>query len=337
MRWPNARVVGIDVSAASIAVAEELKRKHNLENLEVRQLAVERAGELGERFEHVVCTGVLHHLADPDIGLRALRDAQAPSGAMHVMLYAPYGRAGIYLLQEYCRRIGVGWSDSDVRALLATLKALPADHPLVPLLRNAPDFATSAGVADALLHPRDRSYSVAQIFEFVEGAGLTFERWIRQAPYLPDCGAIAATPHAASIAKLPVREQYAAMELFRGTMTRHAFICRRSDHARRDAPFFDGDDWLSYVPIRTPDTIAVRERLPAGSVAVLINRNHTYTDLYWPIDSRQERLWAAVDGIRSIAEIARDPAERDVALDFFRRLWQWDHVVFDSQKKSGRS
>ncbi|MGC1761280.1 MAG: class I SAM-dependent methyltransferase, partial [Candidatus Cybelea sp.] len=100
VRWPRARVVGIDVSAKSIAFTQELKRKHSLENLEVQQLAVERACELDQTFEHVVCTGVLHHSADPDAGLRALREVLAPSGAIHVMVYAPYGRAGVYMLQE---------------------------------------------------------------------------------------------------------------------------------------------------------------------------------------------------------------------------------------------
>jgi SAM-dependent methyltransferase len=328
-RWPKARVVGIDASAASIAFTQGLKRKHGLENLEVRQLAIERAGELGERFEQVVCTGVLHHLSDPDAGLRALRDALAPAGAMHLMLYAPYGRAGIYLLQEYCRRIGADWSDADVRELLATLKALPPDHPLVPLLRASPDFATSAGVADALLHPRDRSYSVPQVLDFLERAGLIFGRWIRQAPYLPNCGAIATTPHAARISKLPVREQYAVMELFRGSMTRHAFICRREDGPQASAVEFDDNAWLNYVPIRLPDTIAVRERVPAGSAAVLINRNHTYTDLYLSIDAREERIWSAIDGERRVSAIAVSEDDRALAKNFVSRLWRWDQIVFD--------
>src|ERR1700761_6336267 len=59
LRWPRSRVVGIDVSAKSIAFTHALKRKHALDNLEVRQLAVERAAELGRGFEYVVCTGVL--------------------------------------------------------------------------------------------------------------------------------------------------------------------------------------------------------------------------------------------------------------------------------------
>src|SRR5579863_2818703 len=83
VRWPNARVVGIDVSKRSIDFEHGLKRKHGLQNLELRQLPVERSGELGETFDHVVCTGVLHHLADPDAGLRTLRDVLAPRGTLH--------------------------------------------------------------------------------------------------------------------------------------------------------------------------------------------------------------------------------------------------------------
>ncbi len=156
LRWPNARVTGIDISASSIAFTQKLKQTYRLENLQVRQLPVERAAELGEAFDHVVCTGVLHHLADPDAGLRALREVLSPTGALHLMVYAPYGRAGVYLLQDYCRRLGIRPTASEIGDLVASLASLPPDHPLAPLLRSSPDFREPAGMADALLHPQDR-------------------------------------------------------------------------------------------------------------------------------------------------------------------------------------
>ena len=331
VRWPRAQVVGIDVSANSIAFAEELKRKHRLDNLEVRELPVERAAELDRTFDHVVCTGVLHHLADPDAGLRALRDVLAPEGAMHLMVYAHYGRAGVYMIQDYCRRLSIGLTDSDIDDLAASLKALPPDHPLVPLLRKAPDFANRAGLADALLHPRDRSYSVPQLMDFVGGAGLTFGRWVRQAPYLPYCGALATSPHKSKLIELAPPEQYAAIELFRGTMVRHAAIVYRADRLEPlPSISFEGDAWLGYVPIRLPDTIAVRDRLPPGASAALINRTHTYTDLYLPIGARQERLLEAIDDKRTIAEMGRARVDLNLARSFFEELWRWDQVVFDA-------
>lgn len=327
-RWPRARIVGIDVSDRSIDFERDLKRKHGLENLVLRQLQVERASELGETFDRIVCTGVLHHLPDPDAGLRALRSALAPGGALHVMVYAPYGRAGIYMLQEYCRQLGVAATEAGMRDLAASLRALPEDHPIVPLLRNSPDFASVAGLADALLHPNDRAYSVPQLMEFLKRGGFAFGRWVRQAPYLPVCGAIASAPHAAILQQLPPEEQYAAMELFRGTMVRHSAIAYRDDASLEPLLDFEKDESLGFVPIRLPGTISVRENLPPGASAVLINRNHTFADLYLPIAAAEERLFSAVDGESTIAEIARLAADRESARSFFRRLWLWDQVVF---------
>ena len=73
LREPDARITAIDVSDASLRHTRDLQRKHNLENLELHKLPIESVSELGRTFDLVVCTGVLHHLADPDRGLRALR------------------------------------------------------------------------------------------------------------------------------------------------------------------------------------------------------------------------------------------------------------------------
>ena len=133
-------------------------------------------------FDEIVCTGVLHHLAKPELALRALRSVLHQDGAMHLMVYAPYGRAGIYMLQEFCRRLDIVAGDEAIRDMVVALNALPAAHPLARLLREAPDFRQEAALADALLHPQDRAYSVPQLLDFIGGAGLTFSRWIRQAP-----------------------------------------------------------------------------------------------------------------------------------------------------------
>ena len=263
---------------------KELKQKHNLNNLQVHQLAIEEVHELQMSFDQIVCTGVLHHLTNPDAGLSALRSVLKPNGAMHLMVYAPYGRTGIYMLQEFCKRLSIRATDEGIRDLITALKALPPGHPLENLLREAPDFRHEAALADALLHPQDRAYSVPQLFDFIERAGLTFIRWIKQAHYDPHCGVLAKIPQVTRMTGLPQAEQYAAAELFRGTMVRHSFIAYRNDNADRITPIgFHGDKWMRYVPIRMPETICIQERLPAGAAAVLINQNHIYRDLFLPI------------------------------------------------------
>ena len=76
----------------------------------------------------------------------------------------------------------------------------------------------------------------------------------------------------------------------------------------------------------------IQERVPPGSVAVLINRAHTYPDLALPIDAAQERLFAAIDGNRSIDEILRDTAGAGDgrARGFIEQLWEYDQIVLDA-------
>ena len=328
---PDAAVVGIDVSTTSIASTETLKRKYDLKNLELRQLPLERAGELERTFDLIVCTGVLHHLADPDAGLRALRGALRPDGVMYLMVYAPYGRTGVSMLKEYCRRLGIGTSERDIHDLVATLEALPQHHPLVAVLRGSRDARNADALADALLNPRDRSYSVPQLYDFLDRNDLNLGRWYWQAPYLPQCGAIARTPHAGRLAALDEREQYAAMELWRGTMTAHSVLVHRSDAAQKVNGLFDGEGWSGFVPVRLPWTQLIKERLPAGAAGVLLNRSHAHPDLILVADAADKRLFDGIDGRRSIAEItARASEDRRRARAFFEKLWWYDQVVFDT-------
>jgi SAM-dependent methyltransferase len=341
LRWPRAQVTGIDLSATSVRCTEELKRKHNLTNLQIHQLPIDRVHTLDRTYDRIICTGVLHHLADPDAGLASLRDVLKPDGAMHLMVYAPYGRTGIYMLQEFTRLLGIQATDEGIRDLIAALRALPPGHPLETLLRVAPDFRHDAALADALLHPQDRAYSVPQLLEFIERAGLTFSRWVKQAPYSGSCGVMAQLPQAPRIQQLPLSEQYAAVELFRGTMVRHNVIVYRNNRSAEYRPItFAGDAWLDYVPLRMSETIAVQERLPPGAAAVLINQNHTYTDLFLPINSIEKRFFDAIDGNRSVREIVettptplRENLQVDMARPFFEKLWWHDQVVFDTSAR----
>jgi SAM-dependent methyltransferase len=334
---PAARVVGIDVSPTSLEHTAQLQHRYALSNLETRLIPIERAEELERQFDLIVCTGVLHHLADPDAGLRALRSVLRRDGVMYVMVYAPYGRTGVYMLQDYCRRLRISPSAHEIRDLMTVLKALPQHHPLATLLRGSRDSGNAEAIADALLNPRDRSYSVPQLFDFIEGNGLIFRRWYSQGPYLSRCGAIAATPHAKRLAALPERDQYAAMELWRGALASHSVIVSRSDRSETRAPigFDDEQCWLQYVPVRLPATVCVQERVPPGAAGVLLSRYHKFPDLVLVIDANEKRMFDGIDGRRSIADIIDRAAGQESvrrAQALFEQLFAYDQVVFDASK-----
>src|SRR5687768_5887054 len=331
---PAARVVAIDVTSTSLQHTEALKQKYNLTNLETRQLPIENVNDLDQQFDLIVSTGVLHHLVDPDAGLRALGSAVRQDGAMYLMVYAPYGRIGVSMLQEYCRKLGIGTSRQELNELTAVMKALPLHHPLVGMVRGATQALDADALTDALLNPRDRTYSVPQLYDFVERNDLTLRRWYWQAPYLPHCGSIAKTPHANRLAALPERDQYMAMELWRGLITNHDFVVHRKDANGDEFNVeFDNEDFLRYVPIRRAWTMCSQDQLPPGAAGVLLNRTHLFQDLVLIINEEQKQIYDAIDGRRSISEIVGelnvDPSN---ARDFFENLWRYDQVVFDTSQ-----
>ena len=141
------------------------------------------------------------------------------------------------------------------------------------------------------------------------------------------------------LATRATEEQYAAVELLRGTMVRHSAAVYRNERPDHQPVSFHGDAWLGYVPIRMSDAICVQDRLPAGAAAVLINQTHTYRDLFFPIGSAEKRLFDAIDGVRSIHDIvetmmsfAPKRTSLEMARSFFERLWWHDQVVFDASR-----
>jgi hypothetical protein len=125
-------------------------------------------------------------------------------------------------------------------------------------------------------------------------------------------------------------------------MVRHSAVVYHNDSsADQQRIDFVRDGWLDYVPIRMADTVCVLERLPPGAAAVLINRGHTFRDIFLPVNAIQKRFFDTIDGKRSIAEIvhavAPSPEEAgiaELARNFFDQLWWQDQVVFDTSQLS---
>ncbi len=326
---PTARILAIDFSARSLAHTRMLLDKYQLKQVETRQLPIERLHEIDEHFDLVISTGVLHHLPDPQAGLRQVRARLKPAGSAYLMVYGQYARTGVYMLQRYCQMLGVDFADADLQALQQMLKQLPEDHPLAPLARRSQDLHCLPGLADMFVHPCDRAYTVPQVYDWLAGAGMKMQRWLMQAQYLPQGCALAGTPHAAKLRALPLPQQHEAVELFRGHLHTHDLIACRDD--RDDESFTlhweDASRWRSYVPAPLPGIAARTENLPSGALVELYQQAHEHPVLCPRLGESGVKLYQQMDGQRPLSAIAqRAGAAPEQARDFFRMLWEFDQV-----------
>src|SRR5581483_6062732 len=104
---PEDEVIAFDLSEASLAHERFLQERHGLDNLKLFKGDLLDSGSMGQTFDVIICTGVLHHMADPGAGLSALKSVLAPDGVMVLMVYGQTVRTGIYMLQDSFRRMGI--------------------------------------------------------------------------------------------------------------------------------------------------------------------------------------------------------------------------------------
>ena len=111
-------------------------------------------------------------------------------------------------------------------------------------------------------------------------------------------------------------------------MTNHDFVAYGSKATGDTAQVsLAGERYLNYVPIRRTWTVCIQERLPPGAAGVLVNQTHLFNDLFVFIDDHEKSMYEAIDGRRTIGDIAK---EAQHARAFFDKLWWYDQVVFDT-------
>lgn len=224
--YPEIQVTAIDLSAASLDLARAVAKERRLANVQFHQASLLDAGSLGT-FQYIVASGVLHHLADPLAGFSALQSALTADGVMLGMVYAQYGRTGVYMLQEAMRLLAPeGYRTVSPPAARAIASHLPTGH-----LFNAErfvemDWQDDSGVNDLLLHPQDRAYTVPQLVDHCTRAGLRLQRFVGQAAYEPTSYAL---PEAEleRAAQMTDYERWTLGELLNGNMVKHEFYATR--------------------------------------------------------------------------------------------------------------
>ncbi|WP_077088193.1 class I SAM-dependent methyltransferase [Mycobacterium rhizamassiliense] len=323
----DAKVVAVDVSQSALDHQRYLKGRHSLDNLELHQLPIEELSTLQRDFDLIVSTGVLHHMADPQTGMRALAGCLRPDGAIGVMLYAKYGRTGVELLESVFRDLGLGQDDASVQLVKDTIAVLPADHPVHSYLKVARDLQTDGALVDTFLHGRARTYTVPGCLDLVAAAGLAFQGWFNKAPYYPHDFREPASGLQAELAALPDGvELWSVMERLQTLNATHFFMaCHPERPKERYTIDFSSTRSLDYVPLaRTACALSGAELVGPAARITLPPEQLAFAQL--------------VDGHRSIREIAALTAQRDdgqpadtaaaegFARKLFQRLWRLDFL-----------
>jgi SAM-dependent methyltransferase len=159
-RYPRARFQGLDMTQASLDVAGQLARKNEIENISFRKGNI-LALDLGESFDFIVSTGVLHHLEDPRQGHENLCRHLSADGVICVWHYHPFGEFDRLVGRELLQTL---WGDSrsdlakGQRIMELLGLRLPAEQYGTAATQREGDRSQLSIDADAFMHPIVNAY-----------------------------------------------------------------------------------------------------------------------------------------------------------------------------------
>ena len=165
---PAARVLAVDLSRASLAYAKRHTLALGVANLEYAQADLLELRTQPRRFDVISAVGVLHHLADPAAGLRALCDVLRPGGLMRLGFYSAHARRDVAGARAFIAAAGYG---SDPGSIRRCRQALLEDPSFEAVTARA-DFRTTSACRDLLFHVEEHDTDLPALADLLARQGL---------------------------------------------------------------------------------------------------------------------------------------------------------------------
>jgi SAM-dependent methyltransferase len=176
LRFPEADVLGTDISTQSLAICQRSASQLGIKNLRLEERSLNDVTYSNE-FDFIICTGVIHHNANPEIPLARLSKALKPGGSIEMMVYNYFHRILTTAYQKAIRHLLRGDAPNRLETELKLTRRLmdkfPLSNSMSEFLRAQKDNPEEA-LVDELLQPVEHSYTIESMERLLKSAGLEF-------------------------------------------------------------------------------------------------------------------------------------------------------------------
>lgn len=172
-RFKGAQVLAIDLSLSSLSYAQRQTRALGLDTIKYAQADIMNLPSIGRTFDVIESSGVLHHLADPFAGWRALLTLLRPGGLMLIGLYSEAARQDVVAARNFIAVRGYRPTVEDIRCCRQEL----LDCAEGTSFKNATltmDFFSLSECRDLLFHVQEHRLTLPEIASFIAANNLKF-------------------------------------------------------------------------------------------------------------------------------------------------------------------
>ena len=170
-RFANINVLAIDLSRQSLAYAQRMANRNQLNNLRFAHADILALKDLKQRFQIIESMGVLHHMKEPEKGLKVLTDLLDRDGLINLGFYSTIARRQITRARE--RYTNTEPTPANLRQSRQEIFALAEDDPLRTITKIK-DFYSLSECRDLIFHTQEHCYTIAEIKELIHSCGLKF-------------------------------------------------------------------------------------------------------------------------------------------------------------------
>ena len=172
-QFSGARLLAVDLSLASLAYAQRQTTSLGINNIEYGQADLLTLSQTGRSFDMIQASGVLHHMADPMQGWRALLALLRPGGVMFIGLYSALARRDVVSARAFIAEQGFPPTPDGMRQCRRAMADAGEGTPLRRLAQSS-DFFSMSGCRDLLFHVQEHRLTLPGIQAFLSAHGLRF-------------------------------------------------------------------------------------------------------------------------------------------------------------------
>ena len=171
-RYQNAHITAIDLSLSSLSYAQRKINELGIDNVELIQMDILEVSLLEKRFHIVESGGVLHHMNDPEKGLRALVKVLNNNGYLKLGLYSELARQDIVKIKNYIANKQLQPNEEDIRRFRQ--KVISGDLSNLNSLEKNGDFYSLSQCRDLYFHFKEHRFTISQLQETLKSNKLKF-------------------------------------------------------------------------------------------------------------------------------------------------------------------
>ena len=127
---------------------------------------------LKESFDIILCSGVLHHMSEPQKGLKCLLEVLKENGYMKLGLYSELARKDIVKAREYIKRKKI---ESTEENIINFREEIINDRILeLQQFKSFSDFYSLSELRDLCFHTQEHRFTINQLQETLSSNKLKF-------------------------------------------------------------------------------------------------------------------------------------------------------------------